>query len=321
VTENKNEELVEGTSLLQDGLRRFRRNAMALTCSILALLFFLITITPHVFGLVDRALSPANAAQAPSDLLLAVQKVSLAHTRQDLAAKNTPPGAKHWFGTDNLGRDLFARVVFGGGISFLVAIVGTTVSLLIGVSYGAIAGYAGGRIDNLMMRFVDILYGLPYMFVVIVFMTLFAETGGMLAIFLGLGLVQWLTMARIVRGQVITLRKQEFVTAARVIGASPERIIFFHLIPNLLGPVIVYSTLTVPGIMLQESFLSFLGLGIREPDCSWGSLASEGIQAVSPVASYWWQLAFPCGALAMTLFSLNFIGDGLRDALDPKGQR
>lgn len=302
------EELVEGTSLLQDGMRRFRQNRFAVICLAAAALMFLVSMLPHIVGWFSGVLPDSIAWLA---------KV---HTEIDIGHENEAPSASHIFGTDALGRDLFWRVLYGGGISFQVAIIGTVVSLLIGVTYGAVAGYFGGVTDNLMMRFVDILYGLPYMFVVIVILTIL-ETTSMVAIFVGLGLVQWLTMARITRGQVLSLRGQEFVTAARVIGASAPRIIAFHIIPNLLGPVIVYSTLTIPGIMLQESFLSFLGLGIREPDCSWGSLASDGIQAISAIESYWWQTAFPCGALAVTLFSLNFIGDGLRDALDPKGRK
>lgn len=306
-------ELVEGTSLFKDAMRRFRRNRLALVCGILTLALFIFSMTPHILGFLHNTLN----IELGDTLLDLVNS----HKVQQTTIANQAPSGEHWFGTDALGRDLFARVRYGGGISFQVAIVGTLVSLIIGVSYGAIAGYAGGIYDNLMMRFVDILYGLPYMFVVIVFMAVFQNINSLVAIFIGLGLVQWLTMARITRGQVLTLRNQEFVTAAKVIGASPKRIIFLHIVPNLLGPIIVYATLTVPGIMLQESFLSFLGLGIREPDCSWGSLAADGIQAISPIESYWWQTLFPCLALAIVLFSLNFIGDGLRDALDPKGRK
>lgn len=305
--------LVEGSSLFKDAMRRFMRNRLALLCAVLTLGLFLFSMAPHFLALLRDRFGVEFGA--------AVLRFIDSHTFQETIIANQAPSARHWFGTDALGRDLFARIRYGGGISFQVAVVGTLVSLVIGVSYGAISGYVGRTLDNLMMRFVDILYGLPYMFVVIVFMAVFQELNSLLAIFIGLGLVQWLTMARITRGQVLSLRKQEFVTAAKVIGASPKRIILLHLIPNLLGPIIVYSTLTIPGIMLQESFLSFLGLGIREPDCSWGSLAADGIQAISPIESYWWQTFFPCLALALVLFSLNFIGDGLRDALDPKGRQ
>jgi oligopeptide transport system permease protein len=296
------DQLVVGSSLFQDAMRRFLRNRLAVLCMVAFVLVTLICMVPHV------PFMPKSIAEA--------------HTITDYNHTNEPPSLEHIFGTDHLGRDLFARVVFGGGISFQVAFLGTLVSLIIGVTYGAFAGYFGGRIDNLMMRFVDILYGLPFMFVVILIMTIVKkETNSMIPIFVALGLVQWLTMARITRGQVISLREQEFITAAQTIGASTPRIVFRHIIPNLLGPIIVYTTLTIPGTMLQESFLSFLGLGIREPDCSWGSLASQGIQAISPIATLWWQVLFPCGALALSLFSLNFVGDGLRDALDPKGRK
>ncbi|MDF1662284.1 MAG: ABC transporter permease [Planctomycetota bacterium] len=296
------DDLVVGSSLFKDAMRRFLRNRLAVVCLVITVLSGVICMIPHLPGM------PTSITEA--------------HIITNHGQNNLGPSSEHWFGTDELGRDLFARVVYGGGISFQVAFLGTMVSLIIGVTYGAFAGYLGGRIDNLMMRFVDILYGLPFMFVVILIMTVVKkETNSMIPIFMALGLVQWLTMARIARGQVLSLREQEFVTAARTIGASTPRIIFLHIIPNLLGPIIVYTTLTIPGTMLQESFLSFLGLGIREPHCSWGSLASQGIQAVSPIASYWWQVLFPCGALALTLFSLNFVGDGLRDALDPKGRQ
>ena len=298
----KDEDLVVGSSLFKDAMRRFLRNRLAVVCLVITIFSSVVCMVPHLPGV--------------------PKSISEKHIITNHGANNQPPSAEYWFGTDELGRDLFARVIYGGGISFQVAFLGTLVSLIIGVTYGAFAGYLGGRIDNLMMRFVDILYGLPFMFVVILIMTVVKkETNSMIPIFVALGAVQWLTMARIARGQVLSLREQEFVTAARTIGASTPRIIFLHIIPNLLGPIIVYTTLTIPGTMLQESFLSFLGLGIREPDCSWGSLASQGIQAVSPIASYWWQVLFPCGALALTLFSLNFVGDGLRDALDPKGRQ
>lgn len=297
-------ELAEGTSLFKDAMRRFRRNKMSMVCLVLSLLMLVACFFPLLLG----------------------DEIANAYTLQEQTKTNQPPalegGIHYWCGTDAVGRSVFFRVLYGGRISFAVAFVGTAVSLVIGIAFGAIAGYFGGTIDNLMMRFVDMLYGLPYMFLVILIMTLLPEgANNVVWIFVALGLVQWLTMARITRGQVISLREQEFITAARTIGASTPRIIAFHIVPNLLGPIIVYTTLTVPGVMLQESFLSFLGLGIREPDCSWGSLASEGIQALSPIANFWWQTFFPCLALALTLFSLNFVGDGLRDALDPKGRK
>ena len=240
-----------------------------------------------------------------------------AHTQP--ALRNLPPSSRFLFGTDTLGRDLLARVLVGGRASLLVGLASTAVSVLVGVSYGAVAGFYGGKVDDAMMRFVDFLYGLPYMFLVILIMLLFSETarGEMLPVFLALGLVQWLTMARIVRGQVLTLRRQEFVLAAELLGASDARILVRHVLPNVVGVIVVYATLMVPSVIILESFLSFLGLGVA---LSWGQLVSDGVAVVNPVRSYWWLLLWPSAFLGLTLLSLNFIGDGLRDALDPKGR-
>lgn len=233
--------------------------------------------------------------------------------------RNLPPSSRFVFGTDALGRDLLARVLVGGRASLLVGLASTAVSVLVGVSYGAVAGFYGGKVDDAMMRLVDFLYGLPYMFLVILIMLLFSETarGEMLPVFLALGLVQWLTMARIVRGQVLTLRRQEFVLAAELLGASDVRVLVRHVLPNVLGVIIVYATLMVPSVIILESFLSFLGLGVA---LSWGQLVSDGVAVVNPVRAYWWLLLWPSAFLGLTLLSLNFIGDGLRDALDPKGR-
>ena len=224
-----------------------------------------------------------------------------------------PRPERNWLGTDQLGRDLLTRLVFGGRISLAVGLAATLVAFLIGVTYGATSGFLGGKIDRLMMRFVDVLYGLPFIFLVILLVAVFGQN--IILLFVALGAVQWLTMARIVRGQVISLKGQEFVDAARTIGVSKPAIIFRHLIPNALGPIIVYATLTVPAVILAEAFLSFLGLGVQAPHTSWGALASEGRQVMEMAP---WMIIWPGLALAVTLLALNFLGDGLRDALDPQ---
>jgi len=229
------------------------------------------------------------------------------------------PSAEAWLGRDALGRDYLARVLVGGQTSLLVGVAATIASVTIGVLYGMIAGYYGGVLDEAMMRLVDFLYGLPYMFIVILIMLLFSETarGEPLPVFIALGLVQWLTMARIVRGETRSLREREFVLAARSIGAGDLRILLRHILPNLAGVISVYATLTVPAVIILESILSFLGLGVA---LSWGQLASEAVDILNPIQSYWWLLAGPSFFLGVTLFSLNFFGDGLRDAFDPRGE-
>jgi oligopeptide transport system permease protein len=233
---------------------------------------------------------------------------------QDVALGAAPPSWRHLFGTDILGRDLMVRLMDGGRVSLAVGVISTAVSLVIGVTYGALSGYAGGRVDNAMMRFVDILFSLPYMLLVIVLMAI-SHSRSIFLLFAALGAVSWLTMARIVRGQVLSLKHREFVEAARASGSRPGSIVFKHLIPNTLGPVVVYSTLTIPAVMLEESFLSFIGLGIQEPLASWGTLVNEGANSM---VVFPWMLIFPGVLMALTLFSLNFLGDGLRDALDPQ---
>jgi oligopeptide transport system permease protein len=251
-------------------------------------------------------------------------------------AQFQPPSGKHWFGTDVHGRDLLTRVIFGARVSLLVGVVGAGVAFVIGVAWGAVSGYVGGRLDGAMMRFVDVLYSLPSIIFVIVLLTtlkegatkwLTATLGGkaaaqapMLLLFAGLGAVSWLTMARIVRGQVLALRTRAFVDASRSLGASHARIIWRHILPNVWGIVIVYLTLTVPSVILYESFLSYLGLGIQPPMASWGSLVAEGAGQLNPIRIYWWLVVFPSAMLVTTLLALNFLGDGLRDAFDPKGQ-
>ncbi len=275
-------------SLWSDAWRRLRRNRVATASGV----FLLVMCT-------IAALAPwIPLVQDPA--------------AQDLARGASPPSWAHWFGTDDLGRDLFARVMYGGRISMLVGVVGTLVSLLIGVTWGAVAGYAGGKVDEFLMRTVDVLYSLPYLFLVILLLVLFERS--LLMLFVALGLVQWLTMARIVRGQVLSLKAQVFVEAARALGAGDAAILARHIVPNTLGPVIVYATLTVPAVILQEAFLSFLGLGVQPPGASWGTLVADGARTL---AIFPWLVSFPGLALSLTLLAFNFLGDGLRDALDP----
>ena len=246
------------------------------------------------------------------------------------------PTAQHWFGTDVHGRDVLSRTLDGAQVSLLVGVVGAVVSLIIGVLWGSVAGYVGGRVDSVLMRIVDVLYSLPSVIFVIVLLTTIGEKlrqmhfvqqspameGALrvVMLFVGLGAISWLTMARIVRGQVLALRSRAFVEASRSLGAGTGRIIFRHIIPNILGVAITYTALTMPAIILYESFLSFLGLGIQPPMASWGTLIAEGVQQINPIRIYWWLIAFPGGILVTTLLALNFLGDGLRDAWDVKNR-
>jgi oligopeptide transport system permease protein len=222
-------------------------------------------------------------------------------------------------GTDYLGRDMLARILYGGRISMLVGLVGTITSVLLGIIVGAIAGYAGGWLDNFLMRFVDIMYGLPYMLIVIILMSVFRQEGksSIVLLFVAIALVSWLTIARVVRGQIISLKNSEFIEAARSMGASTARIIFKHLLPNTLGVIVIFTTLSIPSFIMSESFLSFLGLGISAPNASWGTLVSEGVQSME---LYPWRLLGPAIAMTIFLFCMNFLGDGLRDALDPQSK-
>jgi len=251
-------------------------------------------------------------------------------------AQFQPPSAMHWCGTDVHGRDLLTRMVYGARISLLVGAVGAGVSLVIGVLWGAVAGYVGGRLDGIMMRVVDVLYALPSIVFVIVLITALngvldrfqargwsgetARTVQLLGLFAGLGAVSWLTMARIVRGEVLSLRQRAFVEASRALGAGHVRLLARHIVPNVAGVVIVYLALTVPAIVLYESFLSYLGLGIQPPAASLGSLIAEGAVQINPIRIYWWIIVFPAATLATTLLALNFLGDALRDALDPRAE-
>lgn len=235
---------------------------------------------------------------------------------QNLSRKLMAPNHSHPFGTDALGRDLLARTVAGARISLLIGLLATLTTILIGVTYGAVAGYFGGAVDNIMMRVVDILYTLPFIFLVILLLGLFERS--FVLLFVALGAVQWLTMSRVVRGEVLTLKERDYVNAARTLGGSHTRILLRHLLPNVLSIIIVYATLTVPVIILQEAFLAFLGLTVPGQEHSWGMLINEAIDAINPVKISWWLIFFPGIFLTVTLLSLNFLGDGLRDAFDPK---
>ncbi len=300
-----------GTSLARDAWRRLLKNRLAVFGLIVVSIVTLASILGPSILKVTTGMTPDYI---PGDAALI----------RSFPPFQAPDGSFSWthpMGTDRQGRDLLARVLQGGQISLMVGFIATLMSLIIGVGYGAIAGYLGGRIDNLMMRLVDVLYAIPYIILVIVLLAMFRDQtprGQLILLFIALGSVSWLTMARIVRGQVLSLKNQEFVLAARAIGVSTPRIIFRHIVPNTLGPVIVYATLTIPSVMLAEAFLSFLGFGVQPPLASWGSLVTDGIQNIG---IFPWQLVFPGITMALTLFSLNFLGDGLRDALDPRTRK
>ncbi|HVF41769.1 MAG TPA: ABC transporter permease [Pyrinomonadaceae bacterium] len=301
-------EPARGTSLWRDAWRRLLKNKLAV--------FGMVVVCAIVVGVI---IGPGIIRVTTGNTYDSIPRDS-AFVRS-FPPFSTPEGDFSWthpMGTDSAGRDMLARVLQGGRISLMVGVISTFVSLIIGITWGATAGYLGGKVDDVMMRIVDVLYAIPYMMIVIVLLAFFGGQTPLKQIFLlfaALGAVSWLTMARIVRGQIISLKNQEFVLAARATGVSTPKIIFRHLVPNALGPVIVYATLTIPSVMLQEAFLSFLGLGVQAPYASWGSLAQEGIQNI---AIFPWQLIFPGVTMALTLFSLNFLGDGLRDALDPQ---
>ena len=313
------QEIIKSASLWGDAWKRLLKNKLA------------------VFGLVVVAVMAIAVVIGPAIIKWATGFAYDTIPSEGELIKSFPPSLQHPMGTDDSGRDILARVLQGGRISLMVGIISTFVSLIVGVSYGATAGYLGGRIDNFMMRVVDIIYAIPYILLVIVLLSAFGGQNApawiqaisnalgsgqglsqIILLFFALGLVSWLTMARVVRGQILSLKNQEFVMAARATGVSTPAIIFRHLVPNALGPVIVYATLTIPSVMLSEAFLSFLGIGVQAPFASWGSLAADGIKNISVFP---WQLIFPGVTMALTLFSLNFLGDGLRDALDPQTRK
>ncbi|MCM8711991.1 ABC transporter permease [Clostridium sp. SYSU_GA19001] len=289
-SEKNSEEIVRPSlTFWQDSWRRLKENKLAI-----AGLFFVIFITLlAIFGPMFSKFD---------------------YSTQDFSVANQGPSSTHWFGTDKFGRDIFIRVLYGARISLTVGYAASVLNLIIGIIYGGVSGYFGGRIDNIMMRIVEILYAIPMTIYVILLMVVF-KSGGLKSIIIALAVSFWVTMARIVRGQIMSLKEQEFVLAARTLGASPMRIIFRHLIPNSMGPIIVTLTLTVPQAIFTESFLSFIGLGVSAPQASWGTLASEALQTFQLYPN---QILFPSLAICLTILAFNFLGDGLRDALDPK---
>ncbi len=295
-------EIERGSSLWRDAWLRLRKNKLA------------------VFGIISLTLITLACVFGPM-----ISPYS--YEEMDWESVSQPPGSKHWMGTDDAGRDMLVRLLVGGRISLAVGLCATFVALIIGVTYGAVSGYFGGKLDAFMMRVVDIMYSLPFTIFVIL-LTVFTRTlfleyqlgpaFDILILFAAIGAVEWLTMARIVRGQVMSIKKMEYIEAARSLGYGPLRIIFRHILPNTLGPVIVYTTLTIPAVMLLEAFLSYLGLGVQAPMISWGSLIQDG---QTKMEEYPWLLLFPAGVFSLTLFSLNFLGDGLRDALDVRSSK
>ncbi|MCB0272053.1 MAG: ABC transporter permease [Bdellovibrionales bacterium] len=312
--------IVEGVSFWQDAWKRLKKNKAAMISAYCVLFLVIVCFFgPFILN----------------------KFFGYDFSTQDLAYGAKPPTLKHPFGTDYFGRDLLTRTLVGGSISLMVGLIAATVAAIVGTIFGSVSGFFGGRVDNLMMRFVDVLYAVPYLFLVIILVTVIERVnvgsifdpfntvsevlmglkifeGRLILLFIALGLVGWLTTARIVRGQVLSIKEQEFVQAARSIGVSNTAIIFRHLIPNALGTIIVYFTLTVPSMIMQEAFLSFIGLGIQPPNPSLGSLISDGAKQMQ---LYWWTLVFPAIFLAILLYCLNFVGDGLRDALDPKERK
>jgi len=285
------EALEQGTSLGHDAWLRLRKNKLA------------------VFGLVCLSVVTVLCLIGPWLL-------PYGYEEQKLELGASAPGATHWLGTDTLGRDLLVRLLYGGRISLGVGLAATFVALTIGVVYGAVAGFFGGKLDAVLMRIVDIMYSLPFPIFVILLMVFFGKN--IILLFVAIGAVEWLTMARIVRSQVMAVKRMEFIEAARALGFGKRRIIFRHILPNILGPIIVYTTLTIPAVMLLEAFLSFLGLGVQPPMSSWGVLIKDGAEKME---EFPWLLVFPAALFSLTLFSLNFLGDGLRDALDVRSSK
>ncbi len=289
--DNNTIEIEKGTSLWSNSWYRLKQNRLAMIgLFILTIMILVSVLTPWI---------------AP-----------YSYEVQNLDLGAMPPSSDHPLGTDIFGRDMLTRIMYGSRISLAVGFMATAVSLIIGVAWGTVSGFSGGRVDSVMMRIVDILYALPFIIFVILLMVVFGRN--LFLLFMAIGAVEWLTMARIIRGQVLSIREKEYIDSAIMTGISRWRVITRHIIPNTIGPIIVYTTLTIPSVILLESFLSFLGLGIQPPMCSWGLLINYGVETME---EYPWLLIFPGVVLSITLFSLNFLGDGLRDALDPKSAR
>lgn len=337
---NEFNQTMKPVSLWDDAWKRLKKNKMAiislwvvLAYCLIALFAPILPIYPYEEQILDHTNLPPSFKPAGEVMIqqrekyfakvmakekrsqyTAEEAAELEEMRKDV--ESNPVHQRHYIlGTDALGRDMLSRTIYGGRISIAIGILGTVTALLLGVLMGAIAGYAGGWIDNLIMRFVDIMYGLPYMLMVIIMMAILGRN--IFILFIAIALVSWLSIARVVRGQIISLKNSEFVEAAKTMGASPARIIAKHLLPNTIGIIIVYSSLSLPSFIMNESFLSFLGLGVSAPLASWGSLVSDGVKGME---LYSWQLIVPAVVMTLFLFAMNFLGDGLRDAFDPQSK-
>ena len=343
------DEHVKGVSLWKDAWRRLSKNKLAMIGLVLVTLYAIVSLAAPILPIpsykdqvIDHQYLRPSIATSAGELMYARQEFLLtAYAEKENRELNSAEIERlsdlrdrvenemivvdgkevklhdriYLLGTDSLGRDLLARIIYGGQVSIAIGFIGTITSVLIGIILGALAGYLGGNVDYIIMRVVDIMYGLPYMMLVIIFMAMFGRS--IMNLFFALAIVSWLTVARVVRGQIISLKNSEFIEAARSIGANTGRIVFRHLVPNTLGVIVVFSTLRIPTFIMLEAFLSFLGLGVQAPFASWGSLVGDGVDGMN---LYPWLLFFPALAMVLFLFSMNFLGDGLRDALDPQSK-